>query len=61
VLELFGLAKDTSVFGQKGLNSLLCRTASAHCNLFLVFGEAFKPVFVLLLAYGAMVQNAVVE
>jgi hypothetical protein len=36
-------------------------TASAHCKSFLVFGKAFKPVLVLLLAYGAMVQNAVVE
>jgi hypothetical protein len=61
MLEMFRPPKDTSVFGQKGLNSLLCRTASAHCNLFLVFGEAFKPILVLLLAYGAMVQNAVVE
>lgn len=34
---------------------------SAHRKSFLVFGESFKPIFVLLLAYGAMVQNAVVE
>ena len=61
MLELFGLAKDTSVFAQKGLNSLLCSTASAHCKSFLVFGEAFKPILVLLLAYGAVVHNAVIE
>ena len=58
---MFRPSKDTSVFGQKGLNSLLCSSASAHRKLFLVFGEAFKPILVLLLAYGAVVHNAVVE